>query len=560
MYDRKIYLYFILVIVGFFLWNAWESDYAPKQLQTTTTQAGATPAASPAVPATQVPGPNTSVGDAATADRIIQVKTDTLDIRIDRLGGNIISLKLPKYPTSYETPKDPQPLLTEEINKLYAAQTAIAGANNVDTSKTLFNADVSSVELAPNQNVLTLVLTGVADGINVKKTYTFKRSKYDINVSYQLTNTASQPWSGSMYAQIKRRGLTTDTGTFGLHTYTGAAISSSGKPYEKISYKEMDKGNLDRTIKGGWAAMQERYFVNVWVPDQQQNLHYYSNVVSVGPSDKSADKVYTVGFQTPSFSVAPGQSITLATTLYSGPEIAPNLKQVAPHLDLVIDYGWLSVFSVPIFKVMEWIYQFVKNWGLAIILVTVLIKLLFYKLSESSFRSMARMKNLQPRLLALKDRYGDDRQKLSQATMELYRKEKVNPLGGCLPMLIQIPVFIALYYVLIESVELRQAPFIFWIHDLSVKDPYYVLPILMGLSWMLQQRLNPPPPDPVQAKMMMLFPVVFTVLFATFPAGLVLYWIVNNCLTILQQWHIMRKVENQGKKKTVAKKGRISSS
>ena len=237
------------------------------------------------------------------------------------------------------------------------------------------------------------------------------------------------------------------------------------------------------------------------------------------------------------------------------------MKPVASHLDLVIDYGWLTILSVPIFKVMRWIYSFVGNWGLAIILVTVLIKLLFYKFSEASYRSMARMRKLQPRLLALKDRYGDDRQKLSQATMELYRKEKVNPLGGCLPMVIQIPVFIALYYVLIESVQLRQAPFIFWIHDLSVKDPYYVLPILMGISWMLQQRLNPPPPDPVQAKLMMLFPVVFTVLFATFPAGLVLYWLVNNCLSILQQWYIMRKVENEGtKKKKAVSKGRVSSS
>ncbi len=555
MYDRKIFLYFALAIIGFFLWNAWETDYAPKP-------APVAASAAPTSFAGAVPSSQATPGSATVSeDRLVNVKTDVLDVQIDKLGGNIVSLKLPKYPTSYETPNDPQSLVTPDINKFYAVETGIVG-NNVDTSKTIFNTAVSSYQLDPNSNDLSVTLSGKADGLDVQKTYTFKRGKYDIGLSSQITNTGNQPWSGSSYNQIKRRGLTADTGTFGLKTYTGAAISSAEKPYEKISYKEMDKGNLDRNIKGGWLAMQERYFISAWAPNQQENLRYYSSVQPLNSSDKPADRIYTIGYQTPNVTIAPSQTQTINSTLYSGPEITANLKQVAPNLDLTIDYGWLSIFSVPIFKVMQWIYRFVGNWGLAIILVTVLIKLLFYKLSESSYRSMAKMKALQPKLLALKDRYGDDRQKLSQATMELYRKEKVNPLGGCLPMLVQIPVFIALYYVLIESVELRQAPFIFWIHDLSVKDPYYVLPILMGLSWMFQQRLNPPPPDPVQAKMMMLFPVVFTLLFATFPSGLVLYWLVNNCLSILQQWYIMKKVENtQGKKKkAVAKKGRVSSS
>lgn len=555
MYDRKIYLYFILAAIGFFLWNAWEKDYAPKPVATTQ----AAPIVTPGIVSTTEPS-QTTVTAPAPQDRIVAINTDTFNIQIDKLGGNIVSLKLPRYPTSYETPNSPQTLLTENQATFYRAQSALIGSNGVSTADVVFNVDAGGVRFNPNDKTYTLTLTGQAKGLDIKKIFTFKQGKYDINVTYQVTNTTAQPWAGSLFAYIKRRGLTADTGTFGLHTYTGAAISSAAKPYEKISYKEMDKGNLDRSIKGGWLAMQERYFVSAWVPNQEDTLHYYSQVAPVGPSDKPADKIYTVGFQTPQVTVAPKQTVALSSTLYAGPEITANLKQIAPHLDLVIDYGWFSIFSVPIFKVMEFIYGFVKNWGVAIILVTVLIKLLFYKLSETSYRSMAKMKKLQPKMLALKDRYGDDRQKLSQATMELYRKEKVNPLGGCLPMLVQIPVFIALYYVLIESVELRQAPFIFWIHDLSVKDPYYVLPILMGLSWMLQQRLNPPPPDPVQAKMMMLFPVVFTILFATFPAGLVLYWIVNNCLSILQQWYIMKKVDNEGKKKTVAKKGRVSSS
>jgi YidC/Oxa1 family membrane protein insertase len=555
MYDRKIYLYFALAIIGFFLWNAWEKDYAAKPTPIT---AAAAPASFDSV----LPAQQSTPGSATVSqERMVTVKTDILDVKIDKLGGNIVSLKLLKYPTSYETPNDPQSLITPDLTKFYAVQSGIVGKGNVDTSKVVFNTTADSYQMDPNNNNLSVTLKGKADGVDVQKTYTFKKGKYDIGLSYQITNTGNQPWSGSSFNQIKRRGLTADTGTFGLHTYTGAAVSSAEKPYEKISYKDMDKGNLDRNIKGGWLAMQERYFVSALIPNQQENLRYYSSVQPLSSSNKPADHIYTIGFQTPTVNLAPSQTQTINSILYSGPEITANLKQVAPHLDLVIDYGWLSIFSVPIFKVMQWIYQFVGNWGVAIILVTLLIKLLFYKLSESSYRSMARMKSLQPKLLALKDRYGDDRQKLSQATMELYRKEKVNPLGGCLPMLVQIPVFIALYYVLIESVELRQAPFIFWIHDLSVKDPYYILPILMGLSWMLQQRLNPPPPDPVQAKMMMLFPVIFTLLFATFPSGLVLYWLVNNCLSILQQWYIMKKVENTQakKKKAVTKKGRVSS-
>jgi YidC/Oxa1 family membrane protein insertase len=552
MYDRKIFFYFALAIVGFLLWNAWQTDYGLKPVAASTANAPAQPQGLPAEE-----NPSTK---AVSLNRVVEVKTDTLEVKIDKEGGHILSLKLPKYPTAYETPQNPETILTAATANYYAAQSGLVGKMGPDTSHLVFVTSQKHYQLQPDQETLSVVLAAKSDGLDIQKIYTFKKGKYDIKVDYQLSNPTAQPWVGNIYNQIKRRGLTHDTGAFGLHTYTGAAISSAHTPYEKISYKDMDKSNLDRSIKGGWLAMQERYFVSAWVPSQTDTLRYYSNVASAGPTDKSADKIYTIGFQTPDITVPSKSTTTVGTTFYAGPEISDYLQQVAPHLDLVIDYGWFSVFSVPIFKVMQGIYYFVRNWGLAIILVTVLIKLLFYKLSETSYRSMARMRKLQPRLLTLKDRYGDDRQKLSQATMELYRKEKVNPLGGCLPMIIQIPVFIALYYVLIESVQLRQAPFVFWIHDLSVKDPYYVLPILMGLSWMLQQRLNPPPPDPVQAKMMMLFPVVFTVLFATFPAGLVLYWIVNNCLSILQQWYIMRKVDSEGTQKKSVSKGRISSS
>lgn len=550
MYDRKIYLYFALVIVGFLLWTAWQKDYAPQPMPAATT-----PAQTNIAPATTGDLSNQTAPSAAEvpANRIIQVQTDTFQIQIDKQGGNIISVKLPKYPTSYETPNVPVTLLTTELDNFYQAKNGVTGKDGFNSDSLVFSSSQDNYQLDANQDALNVTLTAKANDKEVKKTYVFTKGKYDVNVSTSINNLAQTPYNANFYSEIKRRGLSDGSSAFGLKTYRGAAISSPQTPYEKISYQKMDKENLDRSIKDGWLAMQQRYFVSAWVPRTNDTLRYYSSVMSVGATDKPADKIYTIGNQTPDYTIPANGTVTTNATFYGGPEITDNLKQIAPHLDLVVDYGWLWIFSVPIFKVMQWINNFVNNWGVSIILVTVLIKLLFYKLSETSYRSMAKMKNLQPKILALKERYGDDRQKLSQATMELYRKEKVNPLGGCLPMIVQIPVFIALYYVLIESVELRQAPFIFWIHDLSVKDPYYVLPILMGLSWMLQQKLNPPPPDPVQAKMMMLFPVVFTVLFAAFPAGLVLYWLVNNCLSILQQWYIMRKVENEGKKKTVTK-------
>jgi YidC/Oxa1 family membrane protein insertase len=543
MYDRKIFLYFALIIVGFLLWNAWQKDYGIKPQPVATSQ-GQLPTGVSATTTSQ-----TISLAPVPQDRIIQVKTDTLEIKIDKLGGNIISLKLPKYPVSYKTPQLPETLLTENSAKYYAAQSAIVSPSGTDSAQIRFNSPQAIYTLEPSHKELKVVLIGQNKDQTIQKTYLFRRGRYEVGVYYTITNHSDQPWVGSLVAQISRRGLSDDNSMFGLHTYSGAAISSPQTPYEKVSYSKMDKENLDRMIKSGWLAMQQRYFVSAWVQRDNDTLHYYTRTQSVGESNKPIDRVYTIGFQTPEITIPAKGTKRLGATFYSGPTVADYLKQVAPHLDLVIDYGWLWIFSVPIFKIMQTIYYFVHNWGVAIILVTVLIKLLFYKLSEASYRSMARMRNLQPSLLALKERYGDDRQKLSQATMEFYKKEKVNPLGGCLPMIVQIPVFIALYYVLIESVELRQAPFVFWIHDLSMKDPYYVLPILMGLSWMWQQALNPPPPDPVQAKVMQFFPIVFTILFATFPAGLVLYWIVNNCLSVLQQWYIMRKVENEGKKK-----------
>jgi YidC/Oxa1 family membrane protein insertase len=315
--------------------------------------------------------------------------------------------------------------------------------------------------------------------------------------------------------------------------YTGAAISTQSNHYQKISFKDMDQSDVNVSTQGGWAAMLQHYFISAWVPNQNQTNQLYS---------RDYNGVYGIGMANPVISIAANNTAQTGATLYVGPAIAENLSAVAPYLDKTIDYGYLWFISQLLFSLMKGIYHFVGNWGWSIILVTVIIKIIFSPLSAKSYRSMANMRKLQPKITAIRERYKDDRQKLAKASMELYKAEKVNPMGGCLPILIQIPVFFALYWVIIESVELRQAPFILWIHDLSARDPYFILPVIMGLSMFIQQRLNPAPADPIQAKVMMFMPLLFTLMFLNFPSGLVLYWIVNNCISILQQWWITRKI------------------
>jgi YidC/Oxa1 family membrane protein insertase len=320
-----------------------------------------------------------------------------------------------------------------------------------------------------------------------------------------------------------------------LYTYTGGAIYTPEEKYEKISFEDMESSKLSMEVKGGWVGMLQHYFLGAWVPPAEETDHFYSNVL---PGQR-----YVLGAYTPSISLAAGGSHIFSSGFVAGPKLQDELEAIAPGLDLTVDYGWLTVLAKPIFWLLKSIQGVVLNWGWSIILLTLIIKLVFFKLSETSYKSMANMRKMTPRIQALKDRYGDDKQRLNQAMMEMYKKEKINPLGGCLPILVQIPVFIALYWVLLESVELRQAPWILWLQDLSIKDPYYVLPIIMGISMFIQQKLNPAPPDPMQAKIMMSLPFVFTIFFAFFPSGLVLYWVTNNILSIAQQWYITRQIE-----------------
>lgn len=557
MEQKRILLYVLLIAILFALWEAWQKDYPSTPPVTTTTEAAANSSLPPAAAQSQAAvtkssnlptAPATTPAPTPAKHQIVTVDTDVLRVGIDTLGGSLVNLSLPKYPESLDDTDKPVVLLSNNPSSLYLAESGLISSQGPDAEQgqAVLTPEQTQYRLTPGQQTLEVKLTWQNNrGIKVSKIFTFERGKYTVFVTYKIENQSQQPWSGQFYSQLRQLPPPSNHSFLGLHTYQGGAISSSDTPYKKISFSDMEKNNLDKSIQGGWLAFQQRYFLGAWISDPSQTNRYYTRVEPITDPAGSGTKVntYKLGFVGAPLNVPAGGEGTTGATLYAGPEIADSLAKLAPNLDATIDYGWLSYISIVIFKIMKAIHQWIGNWGWAIVLVTLLIKLVFYWPSAVSYRSMAKMRKLTPQMQAIRERFGDDRQKVGQATMELYKKEKVNPLSGCLPMLIQIPFFIALYYVLIESVELRQSPFIFWIHDLSIRDPYFVLPLLMGLSMFLQQRLNPPPPDPVQAKVFMLMPVIFTVLFATFPAGLVLYWLVNSCVGVLQQWYILRQVE-----------------
>lgn len=558
---KRIVLFVALGFTTLMLWDAWQKDYPQVQkpaVEASVKQAEAISNNSlPDLPVDDVNSVSSKQSTANHSDVVlpvehtssnanyIRVKTDVLNLKIDPHGGNIVDLKLPDYPQELDIPNDPVQLFNTHPATKYLAQSGILGEQGTDTKQQIatYTADQSKYMLEDGQEQLVVNLHWKnAQGVKFTKSYTFKRGKYVFDVNYHVENPNNQAWSGHLFTQLLRKDAQPESkGVFHIRAYFGASYSNADSPYEKVTFKKMDKQNVSANGEGGWVAMQQHYFLSSWIPNSGWKNHFYTRV--------NNDGMYTIGVLSPKINVEPNSSMTFGAQLYAGPELPKVLKGIAPHLDMTVDYGWLWFISVILFWLMDQIHNIVGNWGWSIILVTVLIKAAFYRLSAASYRSMAAMRTVQPKILALRERYGDDRQKLSAATMELYRKEKVNPLGGCLPILVQIPVFIALYWVLIESVELRQAPFIFWIKDLSVKDPYYILPILMGISMFAQQKMNPPPPDPTQAKVMMMLPVVFTVLFLNFPSGLVLYWVVNNTLSILQQWYIMRNFEKRGHSK-----------
>ncbi len=553
MDTQRLLLVVALGLILFMIWDAWEKYQNPPP---PAPQVQSAPAAQAQTGVPGVPeAPAAAAGkraEASAAPRIgvlqhgerIEVRTDVYHAVIDSIGGDLRIVDLLQYPVSVEEPDKPFRLMNDTLPHLFVAQSGFARRAPAEdgalvaapTHATPFQVRQRRYELPEGQDALDVELFWTSpDGVRFSKRYTFRRGEYVIDVRTRVENPADRPWRGFYYQQLQRSGETVKAGIGHTYTYTGGVIYDAEDKYQKIAFDKMADEPVNKTVTGGWIAMIQHYFLGAWVPPQDASLNIYSLSL---PENR-----YVLGTKfLDETVVAPGETRELVNRLYVGPKLQHVLERIAPGLELTVDYGILTIIAKPIFWLLEKIHAFVGNWGWSIVILTLLLKLAFYKLSETSYKSMAHMRKVQPRLMAIKERYGDDKQKLNQAMMELYKKEKINPLGGCLPILVQIPVFIALYWVLLESVELRQAPWILWIKDLSTKDPYFVLPLLMGATMFIQQKLNPAPVDPIQAKVMTFLPIVFTFFFLFFPSGLVLYWVVNNTLSIVQQWYITHKV------------------
>ncbi|CAI3970185.1 MULTISPECIES: membrane protein insertase YidC [Alteromonas] len=548
MESQRSFLIIGLALVSFLLWQSWQKDYGPQpvvpveQQQTQETSQGVPSfnengsedvPSSDSVPAAQ------PIAAAQSSNRIIEVKTDTLDLRIDLLGGDVVSADLLKFPV--EQGSDIPYSLLRSGNGLYVAQSGLIGAQGPDASSSgrpVYNAQSDYYEMTGDTLVIPLTWKN-NQGLSVTKTFTFTKGQYDVNVSYNVENGTGSAATVQPYAQLKQVMEFEDDSNMFMPTYRGAAYSTEDDRYQKYSFDEIEDDNLRETTKAGWVGMLEHYFVSAWVPSQEQTNTLYSRNLK--------NQYAVIGVLSPSESVAPGETKTLASTLYMGPKDQESLAKIARGLDLTVDYGILFWISQPLFALLTFLHSLVNNWGVAIILITIVVKGAMYWLTKKQYESMARMRNLAPKMQQLKDRFGDDRQKMSQAMMELYRKEKVNPMGGCLPLLLQMPIFLALYWVLMESVELRHADFVLWITDLSTKDPYFVLPILTGASMYLLQKLQPTTiTDPMQQKIMQWMPVAMSVFFLWFPAGLVLYWLVSNVITLVQAKMIYASMEKRG--------------
>ncbi|TXS93737.1 membrane protein insertase YidC [Parahaliea maris] len=495
----------------------------------------------PAAPDAPVNAEPAVADTAATTGDIVRVFTDELQVAIDLRGGDIVELALVEHLESLEG--KPFVLLEQNGNRVYTAQSGLIGPNGIDSNgRAQFSSARSEYRLADGQDTLEVdLLWSDQSGLKVTKRYSFQREHFLVKVEYLVQNDSQQRFQANLFGQLKRDSTpapNADTGGMGIKPFLGSALTQPDERFTKFSFDDMKEEPFKAQLPGGWIAMIQHYFLSAWIPAPEQSHTYSTRVTGNGFN--------IAGFTSPALVVLPGESGSVGARFYAGPKDQYRLEKISPYLDLSVDYGWLWWIAQPLFWLLTKIHAFVGNWGAAIICLTVLIKAAFFKLSATSYRSMANMRRVAPKMQDIREQYGDDKQKQSQAMMELYRKEKINPMGGCLPILVQMPVFIALYWVLMESVELRHAPFILWIKDLSVMDPYFVLPLLMGASMWFMQKLNPPPPDPMQAKIMQWMPIVFTFFFLWFPAGLVLYWVVNNLLSMAQQWIITRQIEKQG--------------
>jgi len=541
MDTQRLILFFVFSFSLLLLWEAWQKELRPPLPATPSTQTAVpTPSSRAGTAAKSVDAVPSSLGPASRPRERLRVRTDTILAEIDTEGGNLVYLELLKHKDTLQEAKN---FVLFGPEHRYAAESGLIG-EGLPNHRTLFRAASREFDLAAGQEKLDVRLEAdTPGGIKVAKILTFYRQSYKIDLTEEIVNGTTAPLEPHAYFQVTRDGKSPPGDPYMAQTYTGAAFYTERDKFHKVTFEDIAKGKAPypKSSDNGWIAIIQHYFVAALLPPDKSPREFYAR--------KLAEDLYSVGVIIPLGPVAPGASTRAVVPLYAGPQDQDHLHSIAPGLELVVDYGWLTVIAAPLFWVLKLFHGWLSNWGLAIILLTVVIKLIFFPLSAASYRSMAKMKLVTPRLMKIREQYAGDKAKMNQAMMDLYKTEKINPLGGCLPILVQIPVFIALYWVLFESVELRHAPFYLWIKDLSAPDPWYVLPTLMMASMIVQTKMNPTPPDPVQAKVMMIMPFAFGVMFYFFPSGLVLYWFVNNILSILQQWQITRMI---GGEKTAA--------
>lgn len=551
----RVMIIIAMLITAYLLILAWRDDYADAPavdaVPETSTSVGAdipaTTGAAGDIPAQTLPVDAGVVAEApATNTGLITVTTDRYDIKINPEGGDIVYAALKQYDATLNSEK-PFVLLENNSGRVYVAQSGLIGPNGIDTAegRAKYSHAANNYVMEKGQQTLSVPLTYQKDGVTVTKTFTFTQDKYPIDISYQIQNASANAWQGQMFAQLKRDdskdpGMS-DKGALSMATYLGGAWGTPEDPYNKLKFGKFNDGELTTTSDEGWVGIVQHYFVSAWTPENFTGKFF----------SRETGNDYFIGFNSQPVNVAPNKQITLNATLYAGPKVQSELKEVAAGLNQTVDYGLLWPISKILFAILDGIHKVIGNWGWSIILLTLLVKIALMWVSNKSYYSMAKMRAIAPRLAALKEEHGDDRMKMSQEMMAIYKEEKVNPMAGCLPILMQMPIFLALYWVLVESVELRHAPWILWIQDLSAMDPWFILPLLMGASMFIQQQLNPQPADPMQAKVMKFLPIIFTAFMLFFPAGLVLYWTVNNLFSMTQQYIINRKVEEEQKRRTV---------
>ncbi|HWS12906.1 MAG TPA: membrane protein insertase YidC [Rhodocyclaceae bacterium] len=548
MDTQRLILLLVFTFSLVMIWEGWQKRGQPKappaaaaqQTQSAVPTPTPTPGATSAAPVPDVSAVPGAGQPAANLPKAVVV-TDLVVADVSAQGGEITRLELKQYQAT-EDKSSPFVLFDSGTKHVYLQQSGLIG-EGLPNHKTVWTLQPGRYELKPGEDTVQLRLEAPeADGVKVAKLMTFHRGSYVVDIAYEIENKRAANIAPHAYFQLTRDGKPPEGQTAMLQTYTGAAVFTDEAKYQKLDFEDIAKGKvkLPQGVKDGWIGMVQHYFVSALLPRGNQEREFYARQIG--------NDLYSAGVILPVGAVAPGASARVEMPVYAGPQEQSKLEKLAPGLDLVVDYGWLTVIAAPLFWVLEWLHGLVGNWGWAIILLTVIIKAIFFPLSAASYKSMAKMRVVTPKMMKIKELYGNDRARMNQEMMELYKKEKINPLGGCLPILVQIPVFIALYWVLLNSVEMRQAPWILWIDDLSAKDPYFILPIIMGVTMLIQTKLNPTPPDPIQAKVMMAMPIVFTGMFLFFPAGLVLYWVVNNVLSIGQQWQITRMIEGGGNK------------